>query len=268
MRVLSLGAGVQSTTLALMAAAGEIEPPDCAIFADTGAEPAAIYAHLDWLETVLPYPVHRVQRGNLRDDVLSNVRGAIKSGRSPNIPAFTMGKDGRGVPLMRQCTRDYKIEPIIRKQRELLGVQPGERVPKGASVEVWIGISTDEAHRMKPSRHSWATNRWPLIEAGMSRNACLAWMAKHAYPRPAKSACTFCPYHSDATWREMRDTDPVSWDATVAFDAAIRSGFRGSQGEVFLHQSLRPLSEVDLSTWAERGQGDLFGEECEGVCGV
>jgi hypothetical protein len=37
LRVLSLGAGVQSTTLALMAAHGEIGPmPDCAIFADTG----------------------------------------------------------------------------------------------------------------------------------------------------------------------------------------------------------------------------------------
>jgi hypothetical protein len=38
--VLSLGAGVQSSTMALMAAKGEIIPmPDCAIFADTGAEP-------------------------------------------------------------------------------------------------------------------------------------------------------------------------------------------------------------------------------------
>lgn len=37
LRALSLGAGVQSTTMALMAAHGEIGPmPDCAIFADTG----------------------------------------------------------------------------------------------------------------------------------------------------------------------------------------------------------------------------------------
>jgi hypothetical protein len=36
LRVISLGAGVQSTTMALMAARGEIAPmPDCAIFADT-----------------------------------------------------------------------------------------------------------------------------------------------------------------------------------------------------------------------------------------
>ena len=35
--VLSLGAGVQSSTLALMAAKGEVTPmPDVAVFADTG----------------------------------------------------------------------------------------------------------------------------------------------------------------------------------------------------------------------------------------
>jgi hypothetical protein len=40
LRVLSLGAGVQSTTLALLAAHGEVGPmPDCAIFADTRWEP-------------------------------------------------------------------------------------------------------------------------------------------------------------------------------------------------------------------------------------
>ena len=50
LRVLSLGAGVQSTTLALLAVRGEIGPmPDCAIFADTGWEPRAVYEHLTWL---------------------------------------------------------------------------------------------------------------------------------------------------------------------------------------------------------------------------
>lgn len=57
MRIISLGAGVQSTTMALMAAHGAITPmPDCAIFADTGWEPIAVYDHLRWLMSpnVLP----------------------------------------------------------------------------------------------------------------------------------------------------------------------------------------------------------------------
>ena len=61
--MLSLGPGVQSTALALMAAHGEIgSMPDCAIFADTGWEPRAVHEHLAWLRSpgVLPFPVHVV----------------------------------------------------------------------------------------------------------------------------------------------------------------------------------------------------------------
>lgn len=49
LRVVSFGAGVQSTVMLLMAAKGEITPcPDVAIFADTQFEPPEIYEHLDW----------------------------------------------------------------------------------------------------------------------------------------------------------------------------------------------------------------------------
>lgn len=73
LRALSLGAGVQSTTMALMAAHGEVGPmPDCAIFADTGWEPKAVYEHLEWLMSpnVLPFPVHIVSGGNIRDNLM------------------------------------------------------------------------------------------------------------------------------------------------------------------------------------------------------
>ena len=44
LHVLSLGAGVQSSCMALMAARGEIGPmPTAAVFADTGDEPASVY---------------------------------------------------------------------------------------------------------------------------------------------------------------------------------------------------------------------------------
>src|SRR5690606_3623733 len=76
LRVLSLGAGVQSTALALMAAHGEFEhAPDCAIFADTGWEPRDVYEHLDRLERELPFPMYRVSAGNIRKDALASKNG-------------------------------------------------------------------------------------------------------------------------------------------------------------------------------------------------
>jgi hypothetical protein len=295
LRVLSLGAGVQSTTLALMATHGEIGPmPDCAIFADTGWEPKAVYEHLAWLRTpnVLPFPVYIVSAENLRADLIAASRGE----RWASIPAFTRtvtpagsalpvyDEDEKGdlVPvgsrilkterigvgmIRRQCTSSYKIVPIRRKVRDLLGIA-GRRSPGSPVAEQWIGISLDEALRMKPSFEDWQVNRWPLIERGMTRHDCLRWLERHDYPLPPKSACIGCPFHSDAAWRRLRDEDPEAWDDAVSLDATIRTGLRGIRGEVYLHRSAVPLEEADLATAADHGQLDLWQNECEGMCGI
>jgi len=273
LRVLSLGAGVQSTTLALMAAHGEIMPmPDCAVFADTQSEPAAVYEHLRWLASpgVLPFPVHVETRGNLGDQILKATQGRSLRGSHARPPFFVLNPDGTTGQLRRQCTRDYKIDVIEHKVRDLLGLRKRQRWPAHPVVEQWIGISRDEAHRAKPSGRAAIQRRYPLLDLGMRRWDCLQWLKRHGYPEPSKSACTFCPFHDDAQWRLLRDQDAVGWERAVELDAAIRFGLRSDSlvGELFLHRSLRPLGEVDLSTAAERGQPDLFGNECEGMCGV
>lgn len=269
LRVISLGAGVQSTTMALMAAHGEIGPmPDCAIFADTGWEPRAVYDHLGWLASpnVLPFPIHIVSNGNIRDALT-----ASESGRYVAVPFFLKRRDGERGIGRRQCTHEYKLKPLRWKQRELLGKGRRERIAKG-SVEIWIGISTDEAGRMKPADAQWQVNRWPLIEMRMSRSDCLRWLERHDYPRPPKSSCIGCPFHSDVHWRAMRDHAPDEWADAVAVDKIIRSGgttFNATvKGQQFMHPSLLPLDQVDLSTPEERGQLNLFNNECEGMCGV
>ena len=52
MRILSLGAGVQSSTLALMIERGDLPMVDAAIFADTKGEPKEVYDRLDWLSLI------------------------------------------------------------------------------------------------------------------------------------------------------------------------------------------------------------------------
>ena len=99
LRVLSLGGGVQSTTLALMAAHGEIGPmPHCAVFADSGWEPKAVYEHLRWLMSpnVLPFPVHTVSGGDLRRSPGRCARGALglDTGLHPHGDAGWDGASG------------------------------------------------------------------------------------------------------------------------------------------------------------------------------
>jgi hypothetical protein len=256
-RVLSLGAGVQSSTLALMIARQELPPVDCAIFSDTGWEPKAVYEWLNWLETQLPFPVYRVSAGNLREDQIN--RSKPTSGRIAAVPWFTLspkGKEGMG---RRQCTSEYKLRPLQRKVVDLLG---GKRTKGGC--EMLIGISMDEVWRMKPSRVQYIVNKFPLIDIGMTRQACLRWIEERQYPKPPKSSCIGCPFHSDAQWRALT---PEEFADAVEVDRAIRNqpGFRGQQ---FMHKSLKPLDQVDLSTAEERGQLNMFLNECEGMCGV
>lgn len=260
-RVLSLGAGVQSSTLALMAARGEVGPmPDAAIFADTQWEPAAVYRWLDWLEKQLPFPVYRVTAGNLRADLLAKTNTTGQ--RFAAVPFFTLAPDGKRGMGQRQCTKEYKLQPIRREARRLM-LAAGK-----TTIEQWIGISCDEVVRMKLSGRKYITNRWPLVEAGMARWDCLRWMEERQYPKPVKSACLGCPYHSNSQWRDLRDNDPEGWADTVEVDRAIRVPGRGIRAQQFMHASCVPLDQVDLSTAAERGQPDLFADECDGICGT
>lgn len=260
LRIISLGAGVQSTTMALMAARGELgEMPDGAIFADTGWEPVAVYQHLDRLRRALPFPVFDVRAGDLRADQIDGVNTTRR--RFAAVPWFILSPKGKRGMGRRQCTKEYKLRPIQRKIVELLG---GCR-PKGGA-EMWIGISLDEALRRRVSRVQYIENRWPLLELGMMRRACIAWLADHGWTAP-KSACVGCPFHSDERWREMRATSPAEWADAVEVDRAIRHHPR-FRGEQFMHAQRVPLDEVDLSTPEDRGQLDLFVNECEGMCGV
>tara|TARA_Y100001937_G_C7037190_1_gene292938 strand:+ start:38 stop:844 length:807 start_codon:yes stop_codon:yes gene_type:complete len=264
LRVLSLGAGVQSTTLALMIEKGEVPMVDCAIFADTMAEPKKVYDHLNWLQKQLSYPLYKISYRNLKQDIIDAVDGKYKF---MSIPLFTRNAEtGKKGLLRRQCTADYKITPINRKVRELLGYQKGQRVKKGTKVEMLMGISMDEIVRTRINRLKYIENVYPLIEFQMRRHHCLQWMEKNNYPRPPRSACTFCPYHSNEEWKDIKK-NKEEWDEVVALDKKIRKGTKKNTDLVYLHKSAVPLDEADLEP--NKNQQDLFDDICdEGMCGV
>ena len=277
--VLNLGAGVQSSCLALMAAKGEITPmPDFAVFADTQAEPQSVYDWLDWLEKQLPFPVIRVTKGSLTDDVLK-VRVKEKSVYSDkpmtylrlNIPVFGLSKGGEvRAALGRACTADFKIAPILKEIRRRCLITNGQ---KNISVTQYIGISYDELQRMKLPSHKWTQHRWPLIEKRMTRGHCLEWMKANNYPEPPRSACYYCPFHDNKEWQRLKTDDPIHFQKAVEFDKTYRKLQNQHPGglrfEVYLHRSCKPLDEIDFADHTQESQmGFDFSSECEGMCGV
>jgi len=227
--------------------------PDRVVFADTKVEPLAIY------EAVLQ-DMNYAQSHGIPFDVVTGGDLRERPSGGVEIPAFTAGLDGksRGM-LRRQCTGKYKIQPIRRHLRSL-GLK---------SVVSWIGITTDEADRMKPSDVRWVVNEWPLIEAGLSREDCAAFLRARGLA-VVKSACVFCPYQGAASWARVRRT-PVDWARAVEYDQTIRDE-RPVAGQVFVHRDRVPLAEAsvpDLGTMTPLfDPEDMFSDECAGACGV
>lgn len=253
MNVLSLGAGVQSSTMALMASKGELGiVPEFAVFSDTQDEPDEVYDWLNTLKRLLPFKVIQTTRSKLSSNL-------FQWGFS-QIPCFTKNLDGKSAKGKRQCTNHWKIEPMYKAMRVETGTV-GKKLPVD-HFKVMVGISIDEATRMKPSRERSVENIWPLIDKNMSRNGCRAWLNNNGGFDPPKSACFYCPLKDNEAWARTAE-NPKLWPKVLAIDKLLNE-----RGE-YLHRSCKPMTEKPfLKNEPEYDQLNLFENECEGICGV
>lgn len=271
--VVHFGGGVQSTALLCLISKGQYRRPDAFIFADTQWEPPSVYENVKRCRErcdSLGIPFYQVTAGSLRQNYLKGQSKAHRDDTNKNIryaslPLFTLGPDGSSGMVRRQCTDIYKIRPINLKIRELLGIPKPKRIPREA-VESWMGISTDEASRMRDSMERWKRHVYPLIDLGISRVDCFKLLAEAGWPKPDRSACVGCPFRSSHEWRRIK-ANPSTWSDATEFDRAIRHK-PGMRSQQFLHASRQPLQDVDLSTLEDHGQINLFNNECTGHCGV
>lgn len=285
--VLNLGAGVQSTTVFLMSIRGDVRPFDAAVFADTQEEPAAVYEHLQWLCNLGGPPVIVRSAGRLGDHLMSGRNST--GGRFAAIPAFTTADGGENVGRgQRQCSKEYKTEVISRAiRRDVLGLGPRQKVRKGWKIHQYFGISLDEksrASRIWERFHVTAESKFiphfPLIDLGMTRADCLEWLVTHGnVPHQVpRSACVFCPFHTDAEWERLKTGGGAEWVRIVEVDAALRDPAtvygRSATHSNYLHRSCLPIDQVEFRPRPNAKEQQLglgltgFDVECEGVCGV
>jgi hypothetical protein len=278
LRVLNLGAGVQSTTLYLWALDGLIHF-DRAIFADTGDEPEAVYRHLEFLQSLNgpPIDVVRMATVSLGDNLKTGI--PEQSGRHVSIPTFLSIMEGTAPALgRRQCTQEYKVRPIDQRVRELCGLKKGERCKNQLAVQI-MGLSFDEPKRVANVKGrfesiTWSKPEFPLFDEYMTRADCVTYLEKRlpGYTVP-RSACVYCPFHSDAEWAAVKE-NPKDWARAVETDKAIRDAasvcthdMRATQ---YLHRSCLPLVEIEFKQRPNDKQRkfDFSTFDCEGMCGV
>lgn len=264
--VISFGAGTQSTAMLLMALKGEIQGviPDYIIFADTGWEPKEVY---EWLEKVnnhiKKYYNREITITNNRNIFNDTINGDKYGKKFANMPLFTVHSEGKKGMARRQCTNQYKIIPVNKKIRDLLGYRPRQQVRE--IVHVWKGISTDEIGRVKPSKERWISAEHPLVDyMDMSRTDCIKYVENEGIGTPPKSACIGCPYRDDKSWIYIKENDPEGFQSAILLDEAVRDSMKF--GKAYLHRKRIPLKDVVFTEQLEAD--DLFINECEGMCGV
>ena len=245
--VLSWGVGVQSTAMAVMVALGDLPPVDIVVHIDPGWERKPTIASRDWYTDWLGYHGVKVEIHKGQYDVKTGGAAAHR-----HIPLWTSGG-----PLTRQCTREYKIRPMRRRVRELMGYHRSDppHPPRG-SVEQWIGITTDEAKRESESRVAYVVKRYPLLEKGISRQDCVDYLEDHGLPVPVRSHCACCPLQTAREWLEIKNEDPEGWPELLAFDEYVRNnpllGMGVRAAELFVYAGRIPLAEADLEAAAAR----------------
>jgi hypothetical protein len=274
-RFLSLGMGVQSTAIYFMSSMGILPRMEAAIFADTGKEKAGTLRYLDflmdWKFKNDGLPIITLRDKNLYEDLLKSENSTGQ--RFSSIPAYTLNEDGSQGMLRRQCTNEYKIEQVEKAIRLFLD-KPSLR---GEHIEVWLGISLEEIERMTIPETNWRINVYPFcgfkisrsgseadrIFQRLTRNDIVKWYERQNLPLPPKSSCVFCPFQSDASYKEMKEREPDDFEAACKVDDAIRnSSKKGNTQPIFLHDSMTPLRDIDFPDQAP----DLWKGNCSDAC--
>ena len=257
MKIISLGLGIQSTAMYLMSSLGHIERADYAIFADPDAELPDTYNLWSkiklWKQKNNGIPLIKKKK-SLYNDIIKAYKNNT---RVAKIPAHTSS----GGIMLRQCTGEYKIQIVIKEVRRLHKLKKHQRMKP---TEMWLGISLDEIQRMKESQLYNVIYKYPLIDKRLTRSDCISFLEQNNFFNVKKSSCTFCPYHNNKAWKEIKQNYPKEWSKAIKLDKVIRNSKQfGIKDELFLHTSLKPLDKAYL----QEDQEELFMCE-EGYCGI
>ena len=245
--VWSYGGGTQSAAIAVMILEGELPKPDIIVMADTSREVSETWNYLKnvvqpALDTI-NLTVKIVSHDYAYWDVYKKKKGDIL------IPAFTR-INGTVGKLPTFCSNEWKQRPIRRWLREQ-GVK---------QCDLWLGISTDEAERMKISDVNWCHNVYPLIEiVPTSRHQCRSKILNYGWPEPPKSRCWMCPNMSPYSWRQLKIKYPGDFQKATILEDELR----GYDKEIYLH----PLGEpLEKAVGKSNQQSDMFDGCDSGFC--
>jgi 3'-phosphoadenosine 5'-phosphosulfate sulfotransferase (PAPS reductase)/FAD synthetase len=228
LQVLSLGAGVQSVAMLIMVELGLLDKPDIIIHSNTGSEMPHTVELLE--TTLIPYITDVLKIPYIE---ASSFRGALHDDYHSKSAIPMIG--------MRSCTLNFKVMPVRREIRKIVGNQRGKVL-----AIAWLGITTDESKRELKSEMKWIQNKFPLLEADMSRNDCLQLIAAKGWT-VEKSGCWLCPYMGVKGFLSLKKNHPDLFAKAVEMEAAMRAK-RPQRKQGFLSNNGTWLADADWPT--------------------
>lgn len=254
----SYGGGTQSIAIAILVATGKLPCPQRIVFADTGGEMTEV---MDYLHSYVN-PLLKKEIG-MEVEIASHDLAKVgfyaeKDGeKSLLIPAFT--KEGK---LKSFCSKEWKTLVV----RRFIGGFKNHK----EGVKMWLGMSTDEIERLKPSGLDWVENQWPLCGMPtkenfgilMNRDSCKTLIMKFGWPDPPRSACVWCPNLDSKQWERMKKNNPQDFERAISVgDMILRED---KMGGVWLHPDRKNLQDIDFK---KETQSDLWDQGCDsGYC--
>lgn len=208
--VVSFGGGLNSTAVLVEWARKGYHPPDKIVFADTGGERPATYAHVaafdEWL-VAQGFPGIEITRKGGRVETLEEncLRHAM-------LPSLAYGKKG--------CSHKFKIEPQERDINRWPEARTAWR--RNEKVMKILGYGYEEQRRIALAKieDEKYLYRFPLNEWRMDRGACTSAIKAAGLAPPPKSSCFFCPASTLPEIRRLAETSPDLIARALALETA------------------------------------------------
>lgn len=271
LKILSCGAGMQSTALALMSCENKLkgnvypEVPiyDLIVFCDMGWEPDWVYNQVEFIKKAcddcgIPFKI-------LETDLYGDYVEKFGVQRVASIPFWSVDENGKKGKMKRQCTIEHKITAIQKYVRyEILGYRFREKCRKEdkGRHQMHIGFSAEEAHRVFDSMNPMFVTKFPLVEMGLTRADNYQYILEEWGLATKASACSYCPFHRNYFFQHIKEHCPDCYQAVVKLDNILAERQPGSpiRSQLFISRSRKRIADLtpeeckDAETFQYRGQ--------------
>lgn len=261
LKILSFGAGMQSTALALMSCENaravkngthNIPHPlvpiyDLVIFCDLGFEPPWVKRQAEFVHKACDEA--GIWYKQLDTPLYTDLMRDFGRKRVVSIPWWTLKEDGHKSKMPRNCTIDYKVNQISKFVRwTALGYKKGQRLREEdkKAHEMHMGFSAEEIRRCKESPNPMFVNKFPLVEMGLTRADNFAYIKDVWGLETKASACAFCPFHKNYFFKYLKENEPEAYQQLIEVDELLRDNNPKPpmDSDLFISRSRKRLTEL------------------------